>query len=205
MPQGEPSDESNRKPMLTLPDGTQVFSSGRSVVPKSPKEYAQEVESGTKAKATLARMHRKLHDLPESPQALNAINAVLVYTQVGLDDADIAVALQTTVENIGRLRGLEAYQQMQDMFDKTVFEDARRQAKHIISGAADKAATAMVNAVDSEDENIRVVASRDVLKLAGITTEEERNKTLSGLRIEIIKRENGKEDTINVTLGDKSG
>src|SRR4029077_6931915 len=118
---------------LYLPDGQVVLKSGKVVRPVSalpihtnnaPKHAAREIKNGRQAAETLERIHRKLGDLPEEAEKMNAIACVLLYTGVGISDTDIEIALKTSVESIVRIKSLDAYTQLAEMFDSTVFEDA---------------------------------------------------------------------------------
>lgn len=189
---------------LVLPDGTTILKNGRAVPPGKEQpanitKFAQEVQSGRQAAQTLQRMHRKLGDLPDTPQKMNPIAAIITYRAIGLNDEDIATALGATVEQIQTVCESEAYKQIEQMFDQTVFEDERRNAKHLIAKAATRAANTMVSMIDSSDENIALVASRDVLKLSGINTEEERTRSQGALRI-VVTRKGEKDDSISVEL-----
>ena len=189
---------------LVLPDGTTILKNGRAVPvgkeqPANITKFAEEVQSGRQAAQTLQRMHRKLGDLPDTPQKMNPIAAIITYRAIGLNDEDIATALGATVEQIQTVCESEAYKQIEQMFDQTVFEDERRNAKHLIAKAATRAANTMVSMIDSSDENIALVASRDVLKLSGINTEEERTRSQGALRI-VVTRKGEKDDSISVEL-----
>lgn len=188
---------------LTLPDGTMILANGKAIKPKeAPSDVAtigREVSSGRQAVRTLEKMHRKLGDLPDLPTKMNPIAAIITYTAVGLDDQDIAQALGASVEQVTIIKDSEAYKQLKSMFDQTVFEDERRNAKHIVARASSRAAQTMVELVDSADENIALTASRDVLKLSGITTEEEASKRQGALKI-VITRKGDKEDEIKVEM-----
>ena len=188
---------------LTLPDGTMILANGKAIKPKEAVSdvatFGREVSSGRQAVRTLEKMHRKLGDLPDLPNKMNPIAAIITYTAVGLDDQDIAQALGASVEQVTIIKDSEAYKQLESMFDQTVFEDERRNAKHIVARASSRAAQTMVELVDSADENIALTASRDVLKLSGITTEEEASKRQGALKI-VITRKGDKEDEIKVEM-----
>lgn len=193
-----PSDASNVK--LTLPDGRLVLDTGEVVVPQPVVDIAREIESGREAARTLERIHRKLGDLPEQTEKMNAIAAVLMYTGVGLLDVDIAIALKTSAENIERLKELDAYKQLAEMFDATVFEDAKRTANHIVSRASADAAARMVSAIRDKDPQVAVVASRDILRLAGVGADRANDSRISSLNIKITRTGERKEDEITVEL-----
>lgn len=199
---------------LKLPDGRVILSDGTPMsaeqwereqarkeiaVAQPAAQIGREIESGRSAQRTLERMHRKLVDLPESGDKMNAICAVMAYSAVGIKDEDIAVALRTTPANIKMLKECEPYKQLAQMFDETVFEDAKKQAKHIIARNADKAATKMVALVDSDDESVAAVASREVLRLSGVE-EKRQDGALGGLRIVIETAEDVKEQNITISV-----
>lgn len=197
--------EQSQDVKLTLGDGSVVLANGKVIKPgqeiaASAAAIGREVSSGRQAVRVLEKMHRKLGDLPDMPAKMNPIAAIITYTAIGLSNDDIATSLGATAEQIATIKDSEAYQQLEQMFDQTVFEDERRNAKHIISQASTRAAQTMVAAVDSADENIALVASRDVLKLSGITTEEQTDKRFGGLTIKVIRKNDAQEDEIRVEM-----
>jgi hypothetical protein len=191
------------KPKLVLPDGTQVFDGGLTLKPgETPSNIAtfgREVKSGRQAVQVLERMHRKLGDLPDLPIKMNPIAAIITYTAVGLEDADIAEALGATEAQVATIKDSEAYKQLEQMFDRTVFEDERRNAKHIVAKAASRAAQTMVALVDSEREDIALTAARDVMKVAGINTEEDTSRRQGALRI-VVTKSGQKDEELTVEI-----
>lgn len=187
---------------LTLPTGELVLASGKVVRPvQNPAvRVAREIKSGREAAAFLERTHRKLGDLPETPEKMNAIAAVLMYTGVGLRDTDIAVALRTSTDNIVRLKELDAYKQLSEMFDATVFEDAKRTANHVLARASANAAKRMVDLVEDEDAGIALAASRDVTRLAGVGVDKPDEGRISGLNIKIVRSGDKKDEEVTVEI-----
>lgn len=185
---------------LTLPDGRLVLDTGEVIVPQPAVDMAREIESGREAARTLERIHRKLGDLPEQSEKMNAIAVILMYTGVGLNDTDIAISLKTSVENIERFKELDAYKQLAEMFDATVFEDAKRTANHIVSRASADAAARMVSAIRDKDPQVAVVASRDILRLAGVGADRANDSRISSLNIKITRTGEHKDDEITVEL-----
>jgi len=193
---------------LHLPDGQVVLKSGKVVRPverlpvrttDTPAKAAREIKNGRAAMETLERVHRKLGDLPEQAEKMNAIACVLMYTGVGLADTDIAIALRTSLENITRLKELDAYKQLAEMFDSTVFEDAKRTANHIVSRASAVAAQRIVSLVEDEDPNIGLSAAKEVARLAGVGVDRMDINKISSLNI-TIKRKGDDEDNITVEV-----
>lgn len=189
---------------LVLPTGETVYTDGRVEKPAAQVAagLSREISNGRSAAVALNRIHRKLGDLPDTADRLNPICSVITYKAIGLSNEDIATALRTTVENIERLISLDAYKQIADMFDKTVFEDAKQNAKHIVARAADNAAYKMTKHVDDDDPNISIIAAREVLRMAGVSTEADMGKSLGGLKIVIEKSDGRGNDSVTVTLGE---
>jgi hypothetical protein len=163
----------------------------------------REIQSGKSAARVLEKMHRKLGDLPEGDsKQLNAIAAILTYTQVGLNDDDIAMALGTHRDAVTGIKDLDAYRQLSDMFDTNVFDDAKRTASHILARASGKAAERITTAVDSDNEQVAVVASREVLKMNGISADTQTTEKKHGLSIRIVRKgeKTHDNDSINIEV-----
>lgn len=188
---------------LTLPDGTMILADGRAVKPTETSsdisKTVREVKSGREAVRVLEKIHRKLGDLPDIPIKMNPIAAIITYTAVGLNNADIATSLGATEQQIATIKESDAYRQLEQMFDKTVFEDERRNAKHIVAKAASRAAQTMVALVDSEREDIALTAARDVMKVAGINTEEDTSRRQGALRI-VVTKSGQKDEELKVEI-----
>lgn len=191
---------------LRLPDGSYLLANGTVIKEKpAPPQQAisvvREIQNGRAAARVLEKMHRKLGDLPEGDtKQLNAIAAILTYTQVGLSDEDIAITLGTHVDTITGIKELDAYRQLSDMFDTNLFDDAKRTASHILARASGNAAQRLTNAVDSDDEQIAVVASKEVLKMNGISAETQTIERKTGLNIRIVRKGEKRDETITVEI-----
>jgi len=189
---------------LTLPDGSLVLNDGRVVKPREVEQPAvamsREIKSGRASAVILEKMSRNLHDLPDTPDKMNAMGAVVTYTALGLSDQDIAAALKTSVERIEMLKELDAYKQLVDMLDSTVIDSGKRAANKMLSRAATRATERMIEAVESAREDIAVVASRDVMKAAGVGAATEADRAVSGLNIRIIRKGEHSSDEITVEL-----
>lgn len=190
---------------LRLPDGSLLMADGTTMRPQQAQQPAvsagREIANGRQAARVLEKMHRKLGDMPEGDsKQLNAIAAILTYTQVGLSDEDIAISLGTHVEVVTGIKELDAYKQLSDMFDTNVFDDAKRTASHILARASGVAADKLVSSIDSANEQVAVVASREVLKMNGISAETQSSEKKSGLNIRIIRKGEKREETITVEM-----
>jgi hypothetical protein len=181
---------------LVLADGRKVLKDGTVVeeVPANAVVISREISSGRSAARTLERMHRKLGDLPDIPQKMNPVAAVILYTCIGLNNADIATALGAEESQIQTIKDSELYGALFKLFDETVFADAKQNARHIIAKASDKAANVLVDSLDSNNEGARIAASREITRLAGLSLEQTNENKLSGLHIRITRKEDEQSD-----------
>jgi len=81
----------------------------------------------------------------------------------GMKAVDIAKKLKITPQTISAYRLLDEYQVLVSKFSKAAFRAAKLQ---LIEGAS-KAASTLLESMDSENENIRLKAAQAVLKVVG--------------------------------------
>jgi hypothetical protein len=211
MQPSEQSEESNKSQWLDtqeevklhLPDGSVVLSDGRVMKPvtkaQPAAEASREIVSGRASKILVEKMSRKLTDLPDTPDKMNAFGALIVYQMLGVSDEEAALALGTTVEKIKAVKELDAFHQLSAMLDNTIIDDGKRAANLMLSKAATRATERMIDAVESNREDIAVVAARDVMKMAGVGQQEKASKRLGGLNI-VIKRKGETDEEIRVEM-----
>lgn len=190
------SELSNTTDVLVLPGGIEISPDG--TVRDPAVEAATVVENGTTAIALVQRMKRTLGDMPDVPRNMNPVACVIVYTQVGLSDEDIAASLSTDLETIQRLKNSEIYSKLTELFEERVFEDESRTARHIISKHSARAAQKMVSLVDSKSGDLALAASRDVLRIGGVDKSAQ-TQGLSSLKIVMVDREDAKKE-ITITV-----
>jgi hypothetical protein len=190
----QPDGDSNV--VQTFHDGRKLLRDGTIVrdMPSNAVAVSREITSGRAAARTLQRMHRTLGDLPDIPQRMNPAAAVIFYHAIGLDDADIATALGATETQIKTIRESEVYQSLFKLFDVANFEDAKRNARHIIAKASDRAADRIVTAIDSDDPLISLNASKEVLRMSDVSLERRDETKLTGLHIRITRKEDESDD-----------
>jgi len=170
-------------------------------VEQSAITTVREVQNGRAAAVVLEKMHRKLGDLPEGDgKQLNAIAAILTYTQIGLSDDDIGVVLGTRGDVVRDIKELDAYKQLSDMFDSNIFDDAKRTASHILAKASGTAASTLVGGLDSANEQVQIVAAKEVLRMNGISSESQTTEKKSGLNIKIVRKGEKRDETITVEI-----
>lgn len=186
----------NTSDVLILPNGIEVSPDG--TIRDPSVEAATIVENGTTAIAMVQRMRRTLGDMPDVPRNMNPVACVIVYTQVGLSDEDIAASLNTDIETITRLKSSEIYSKLTELFEERVFEDEARTARHIISKHSARAAQKMVNLVDSKSGDLALAASRDVLRIGGVDKSAQATG-LSSLKIVMVDKADAKQE-ITITV-----
>lgn len=176
---------------LRLADGTLINPVTRQAIRDvAPRVVA--VPRAVDAQRIVARTRRKLSDLPAPPRTTNALGIVLSYTLVGLSDEDIAIACNITVEQVERIKSTAAYRELEQSVVKTVLEHDSGNVREYVARNARVAAERVTGLINSEDEQIALVAAKDVLDRAGhrpADVVEHRHKMEGGLTIEVIKRE----------------
>ena len=193
----QPSDSSvDNNVVQVFHDGRRLLRDGSIVrdVPANAVMVSKEITSGRQATRTLQRMHRTLGDLPDIPQRMNPAAAVIFYHAVGLNDADIATALGATEAQIRTIRESEVYQSLFKLFDVANFEDAKRNARHIIARNTGKAAETIVQSLDSDDPLMRFSASKEVLRMSDVSLENRNENKMTGLHIRITRKEDESDD-----------
>lgn len=147
-----------------LPDGRKV----NVVTGKQVKDSFINLPTVTEAQTVVANTRRKLADLPDIPQKMNAISAVVAYSLFGLNESEISVALGVPVERVRAIQMLDAYTEMTDaVIDgiKTQDQDPVQKLIHQHSlGAAQRVAQL---AMDADDEKVQLGAAKDILDRAG--------------------------------------
>lgn len=194
-----PDDQSNLPQVsdtLILPGGIEILPDGTRRDPAT--ELGQEVLNSRDSVALVEKMRRNLGDMPDVPRNMNPVCCVLTYTACGLSDIDIATALETTEDNIQRLKQSDIYIQLEKMFDERVFDDEQRTARHIISKHTATAARKMVGLVNSTSGDLALAASRDVLRIGGVDKSAQGNG-LTEFKIVMIDGDDTKK-SIEVTL-----
>lgn len=147
---------------ITLPDGrTFNAATGKQV------KHVQ-IPSNTEAQKIVANTRRKLVDLPDTPQRMNAISAVVAYTLFGLSEDEISVALSVPVERIHAIKMLDAFVDMTDAVMEGVKAQDLDPVQGIIHKHAQNAATQIAMlATQADDEKVQLGAAKDILDRAG--------------------------------------
>lgn len=172
---------------LKLPDGTAIAPSVASTFTHVA------IPSNTQAQRLVSNTNRKLAELPALPKQLNSYAAILVYTASGLSDDEISVATKFTREQIALLRSQPAYMQLESFIIDAVKQEAAAEVKSILASGEIKAATRVIELVDSEDDKVALAASKDLLDRGGHKAAEKidiRADMLNTFRIEVVDKRN---------------
>lgn len=170
---------------LELPDGT--------VVEPQQSTVGVELPNSTEAQRIVSSTRRKLADMPAIPKQMNSFAAVLCYTASGLSDNEISVATGFGIDQITRMREQSAYTQLEAMVVDAVKSQAAAAVKEILVTGEVKAATKLVQLVESDDDRTALSAAKDLLDRGGHKAAEKidiRTQMTNLFRIEVVdKRE----------------
>lgn len=190
---------------LTLADGTVIDTqTGRRVRNNGVPNGYVAVPSAAEAIREVTQVRRRLSDLPEVPAKMNIVSAVAAYYMFGINDHEIAYALGCTESQVANIKMTEAFGQLVDTMTRNIVEGFGTDARMMIEQHAPNAAQRVIELMDSNDEHVAMVASKDVLDRSGhrpADVVEHRHKVEGGLTIEYVRK--GKDDdkvpTLDVT------
>jgi len=149
---------------LVLADGTVIDpSTGKQRRP----EYL-EVPSNSEAIRVVASTRKKLIDLPDVPERMNIISCILSYHMFGLQDAEIAVAVNLPIERIVAIKMLEAFSKMQSVVTEQMVAADKGEVQAVLENAAVTGANTIVHLMQfADDEKVQLTAAKDVLDRNG--------------------------------------
>jgi hypothetical protein len=186
---------------LRLADGRVVYPEGEISTGPGPISGGVEVPSGPEAQRIVTAARRKLSELPEVPQTMNAVSVILSYTLFGLDDEEIAIATKLTVGQISRIKQGDAYTQMHDAVVRSVLDSETNVVRELFVKKAKQAAEVVVRAMEEGTRADRMAAARDILDRSGHRPSdvvEHRHRMDGGLVIEIVRRDGAVVPTIEM-------
>jgi len=177
---------------LELADGTKIDpATGRVIKPVT--EYV-EVPTDRDAVALVTRVRSKtITDLPAPPKQMNAISLIVLYTLYGLDDTQIAVVAGITKDQVTQIKMLDAFDKMLGEVTNNIMDAETSDVGALFKQNARAAAIRVATLVDSEDDDISLRASKDVLDRAGHrpadVVEHRLKLEADDLRIVVIKKD----------------
>ena len=151
-----------------------------------------EVPTNTEAQAQVTSFRRRISDLPDVPQRMNTISVVLSYELFGLSSRDTALATGLSEEQVGRIKMLDAYDEMKEEVVNGIRESDADDVRDIFVKKAKRSAEKLIELSESARPDIALSASKEVLDRGGHTVKqivEHKHKMDDALRIEIINRD----------------
>lgn len=187
---------------IQLADGSRIsVETGKSV--REEPDHIR-VPDAIEAVETVTRARMRLADLPSPPQQMNVISVVVLYSLVGLSNEEIAIALNLTVDQIGRIKMCGPYSEMLDATTKAILDNDTDNVRQMFAQHARHAAKNVLSLMSSEDEKISLKAAQDILDRAGhrpADVMEHRISVEGGLRIEYVEKKNNETPVIDLTKG----
>lgn len=186
---------------IRLLDGTLVYPDGTIEEPKTltPEERVEVMEHRRK----LAVLKTSIADLPVQGNVANVYTTMITYELIGLNHADIAFLLGTSIAHISAVVKLSDYLLMKDLIINKLYETEKSDAKAIIAQAAPFAAAKLVGTM-REKGALGYMASKDVLAFNKIN-DKPVNDAMRTLEIVILKKDDVDKrsvDNIKIQIGE---
>jgi hypothetical protein len=167
---------------LAQPDDPYIDTSGKVIQPIKPPSNARKVHSATVATIPLAmhyqsKVRRSIKELFSEPKTQTVINAVLMYSLLGMSPLEIAHILDTAVSDVEQIINLPAYQETFEALFREIISANSTSLQARISAYA---ATAIDNVFDladagTENENVPAIvvlkANQDILDRSGLAAD----------------------------------
>jgi hypothetical protein len=177
---------------LVLADGTRINTrTGRPVRQNGALPGYIDVPTHRDAQRQVISVRKRLADLPEVPEKMNIIAVVAAYYMFGLNEYETALAIGCTERQVTNIRMTEAFTSLIDAMTSNIVESQQDDVRTLIAGQARSAVNVMVSAMGSENEQVAVVAAKDILDRAGhrpVDVVEHRHRVEGGLTIEYVKK-----------------
>lgn len=177
---------------IVLADGTKIDPSSGKVIRE--KKFV-EVPRNSEAVRKVTQVRRQLADLPVPPKQMNAVGLVVFYKMIGLSNYDTALAMNVTESQIHNIMELDVYQEMMESMRETVLKNDADDVRQMFMQHSHNAVHRIVSLIDEGEEKVALAAAKDVLDRAGhrpADVIEHRMKVEGDLKIEVIKRDEGK-------------
>lgn len=166
----------------TVTQAVEIDRKAKVVAPTGPKQMAKE--------RTNRHIRTRLNDLAGEPRKIAATSVVLGLFLLGLPDQDIAECTGFTIDQVEMLRSTDLFDELHAKMLTNVRAAAQDQVRVALEEASLTAAAEIVNAMQSENEEIRIKAAKDVLDRSGhrpADVVEHRHSFGDEMRVRIIK------------------
>jgi len=149
---------------LQLANGQKIDLRSGKVVPQITSINLPTVSAAQKL---VAGTRRKISELPSVPERMHPIAVLLSYKLFGLDDDEIAIALNWPLEQVQKMSAMKEYADMHEAVVQSIMQSETNNVREIFTKYSRTAALKQVAMMDSESEVIAQNAVRDVLDRAG--------------------------------------
>lgn len=182
---------------LVLADGTKIDTTTGEVLYDS----LVEVPSATEAIKLVTKTRKRIADLPDVPQRMHVVGAVLSYRLFGFDDAEIALALNLTDAQVGRIVISDAYTTLHREVVNSILHSETDSVRSLFEQGARRAAENVVK-ISSRTDALGFRAARDVLDRAGMRPADvvEHRHMMDG-QLQIVHIRRDKHDDLPVIEG----
>lgn len=184
---------------LVLADGTKINPVDGTIIEDAP--VLVEVPSNTEAVQLVTKTRRRIADLPDIPQRMHVVGAVLAYKLFGLDETEIALATGMTEDQVGRIIVSDAYSQLHAKAVEGILQADSENVRNLFAQGARAAAQNVVRLAQANNA-LGFRAAKDVLDRAGMRPAdvvEHRHRMDGELHIVHIRRD--KQDEIPIIEG----
>ena len=160
------------------------------------------IKSNTKLQEEEARIRHRIDELPLQDGKMNTISVILSYYLFGLNSYDISIMTKIPEEQINKIIMLPAFDEMVQKVTKSILEKDTDDVRNFISQQSKKAATKVVQIMETAPAKYALAAAQDLLDRSGhrpVDTVEHINKMDGELRIvHITKDERANKDIQDV-------
>lgn len=180
---------------LQLADGSLLMPDGSIKKPSTQEEYV-EVPTNQQAVQQITAVRRRVAELPEVPEKMNAVSVVLAYHLFGLSDRDIGIATNLSEQQVSNIRMTSAFSSMMEAVVESIQKQGIDDVRALLAQKAKNAATKVSDLLNAEAEAVQLQAAKDILDRAGhrpADVVEHRHKMEGGLHIVVEKRDRTQE------------
>ena len=188
---------------LILADGTKINPDDGTVIEDAPATLV-EVPNHSEAVQLVTNTRRRIADLPDIPQRMHVVGAILAYRLFGLDDQEIALATGMTEVQVGRIIMSDAYTSLHEKAVSGILQAESDSVRQLFNQGSRDAARNVINLARGNNA-LGFRAAKDVLDRAGMRPADvvEHKHRLEGeLHIVHIRREANAEIPIIEGLSD---
>lgn len=181
---------------ILLPNGVSVKK-----IEKTNSLNTVSIKSNTKLQEEEARIRHRIDELPIQDGKMNTISVILSYYLFGLNTYDISIMTKIPEDQIKNIMMLPAFDEMVQKVTKAIIEKDTDDVRTFISQQSKKAATKIVQIMETAPAKYSLAAAQDLLDRSGhrpVDTVEHINKMDGELRIVHIK----KDETANKQIQD---